>query len=175
MRDGVGPASYANREDVPEYTIEGIPSIVPMRLMPETTIEARDPDPRGMVVVGADGTVAGTVKDVWVDRAEALIRYLEVDVATPAGTRSVLLPMTMARVSGRSRQVSVKSILAAQFANVPAIAHPIASPSSKRTGSSVITPAARFTPRRNGWDPCYDRLRSDALRTFRSRCRQAKR
>ena len=120
MRDGVGPASYANREDIPEYTIEGIPSIVPMRLMPQTTIEARDPDPRGMVVVGADGTVAGTVKDVWVDRAEALIRYLEVDVATPAGTRSVLLPMTMARVSGRSRQVSVKSILAAQFANVPA-------------------------------------------------------
>jgi photosynthetic reaction center H subunit len=124
MRDGVGPASYANREDVPEYTIEGIPSIVPMRLMPETTIEARDPDPRGMAVVGADGTVGGTVKDVWVDRAEALIRYLEVDVATPAGPRSVLLPMTMARVSGRSRQVNVKSILAAQFANVPAIAHP---------------------------------------------------
>ena len=64
----------------PNARFEGIPSIVPMRIVPETTIESRDPDPRGMKVVGADGTAAGTVKDVWVDRAEALIRYLEVEL-----------------------------------------------------------------------------------------------
>jgi photosynthetic reaction center H subunit len=124
MRDGVGPASYADREDVPEHTVEGVPSVVPMRVLPGTSIEPNDPDPRGMPVVGADGHVAGTVKDVWVDRAEALIRYLEVDVAGPAGARSALLPMTMARVSRRRKQVTVKSILAAQFADVPATASP---------------------------------------------------
>ena len=43
-----------------------------------------------MAVIGADGATAGTVKDVWIDRAEALIRYLEVDVATPSGVRSAL-------------------------------------------------------------------------------------
>jgi photosynthetic reaction center H subunit len=124
MRDGVGPASYANREDVPEHTIEGVPSIVPLRILPLTTIEARDPDPRGMPVLGADNTVGGTVRDVWVDRAEALIRYLEVEVPTTAGGRRVLLPMTMARVNRRRRHVLVKSILAAQFADVPSIALP---------------------------------------------------
>ena len=35
-----------------------------------------------MTVIGADGSAAGTVKDVWVDRAEAIVRYLEVDVPT---------------------------------------------------------------------------------------------
>jgi photosynthetic reaction center H subunit len=124
MRDGVGPASWADRENVPEHTFEGVPSIVPMRILPTTTIEEHDADPRGMPVIGADGATAGTVKDVWVDRAEALIRYLEVDVATQAGGRSVLLPMTMARVSRRRRQVKVKSILASQFADVPTIANP---------------------------------------------------
>ena len=124
MRDGVGPASYADREDVPELTLEGIPCIVPMRILPATTIEERDPDPRGMAVVGADGAIAGTVTDVWVDRAEALIRYLEVEIPGTGGGRRVLLPMTMARVDRRSKQVSVKSILAHQFAGVPPLTKP---------------------------------------------------
>jgi photosynthetic reaction center H subunit len=124
MRDGVGPASYANREDVPEYTTAGVPSIVPLRILTDTAIEENDPDPRGMQVVGADGVFAGTVHDVWVDRAEALIRYLEVNVATPTGPRSALLPITMARVSRRRRNVRVRSILASQFADVPSTANP---------------------------------------------------
>jgi photosynthetic reaction center H subunit len=122
MKDGVGPASYANREDVPEHTIDGAPSIVPLRTLPEFSIGPIDADPRGMTVIGADGLAAGTVKDVWVDRAESLIRYLEVDVSTPAGARSALLPMTMARIWGGNRTVKVRSILAAQFADVPGIA-----------------------------------------------------
>ena len=32
MLDGVGPGSYANREDVPELTMENIPCIVPLRV-----------------------------------------------------------------------------------------------------------------------------------------------
>jgi photosynthetic reaction center H subunit len=124
MRDGVGPASYADRDDVPEHAADSAPSIVPMRVLPEFSIGPIDADPRGMTVIGADGRAAGVVKDVWIDRAESLIRYLEVDVPTSAGTRSALLPITMARIWGSSRTVKVRSILAAQFADVPATATP---------------------------------------------------
>jgi photosynthetic reaction center H subunit len=123
MKDGVGPASYANREDVPEHSIEGVPIIVPMRVLPDFQIDSHDADPRGMPVVGADGLTGGTVKDVWIDRAEILIRYLEVDVASTPGV-SVLLPMAMARVSRGRRIVNVESILHDQFADVPKIANP---------------------------------------------------
>ena len=81
MKDGVGPASYANRDDVPEHAIDGAPSIMPLRALSDFAIGPIDADPRGMTVIGADGRSAGTVKDVWIDRAETIIRYLEVDVA----------------------------------------------------------------------------------------------
>jgi photosynthetic reaction center H subunit len=124
MKDGVGPASYANRDDVPEHDADGEPIIVPMRALPGYSIGPVDPDPRGMAVIGADGATAGTVKDVWIDRAEALIRYLEIDVTASAIPRSALVPMTMARVWGSNRTVKVRSLLASQFADVPAIANP---------------------------------------------------
>jgi photosynthetic reaction center H subunit len=124
MKDGVGPASYANRDDVPEHDADGEPILVPMRALPEYSIGPVDPDPRGMAVIGADGATAGTVKDVWIDRSEALIRYLEIDVTTSAVPRSALVPMTMARVWGSNRTVKVRSLLASQFADVPAIANP---------------------------------------------------
>ena len=125
MRDGVGPAAYALRDDVPDLTWDDPqPKIVPLRVATDFSIEARDPDPRGMQVVDADGYVAGTVRDVWVDRSEVLIRYLEVEVPTGAGPRHVLLPMTMARVAAGRRLVKVASILASQFADVPGIANP---------------------------------------------------
>ena len=122
MVDGVGPASYANREDVPELTAENHPAIVPLRVSPTNFIAKGDPDPRGMTVVGTDGRVAGVVSDVWVDRAEVIIRYLEVELT--GGTRTVLLPMAMARVSLDSRKVKVASILASQFADVPVLKSP---------------------------------------------------
>jgi photosynthetic reaction center H subunit len=124
MKDGVGAASYADRDDIPEHAMDGTPAIVPMRTLPDFSIGPIDADPRGMIVVGADGQTAGTVKDVWIDRAESLIRYLEVEVATPVGSRSALLPMTMVRVWGSDRKISVRSILASHFADVPAVANP---------------------------------------------------
>ena len=51
MLDGVGPGSYAAREDVPELTMDDIPMIVPLRLAERYAIsKPRDPDPRGMTV-----------------------------------------------------------------------------------------------------------------------------
>jgi photosynthetic reaction center H subunit len=120
MLDGVGPGSYADREDLPELNIDNIPCIVPMRLAEGTYLEARDPDPRGMKVLGADSETGGVVTDVWVDRAEALIRYLEVEVTTSAGARRVLLPVPFAKIDSRRSRVWVNAILGSQFADVPA-------------------------------------------------------
>lgn len=119
MQDGVGPAAYAARPNTPDRTLEGQLRIVPLRIATDHSIAPKDPDPRGMDVVGADGKSAGTVSDAWVDRAEALIRYLEVDTSTPAGTRRVLLPITLARISGGDRTVKVDSVFAKHFEAAP--------------------------------------------------------
>jgi photosynthetic reaction center H subunit len=124
MLDGVGPGSWADREDVPELNIDKVPCIVPLRLAEGTFLEARDPDPRGMKVLGADSEVGGVVTDVWVDRAEALIRYLEVEVTTAGVAKRVLLPMPFALVNRRRGRVTVDAILGSQFADVPVTASP---------------------------------------------------
>jgi len=123
MRAGVGPGAHAERENVPDRTYEGLVKIVPLRSAPDVVLVDEDPDPRGMAVVGADGVVAGKVSDVWVDRSEIIIRYLEVD---PGGdpARRVLLPMTFSDIDGRRRMVRVDAILGSQFANVPKLAKP---------------------------------------------------
>jgi len=122
MLAGVGPGAHADREDEPDRTLEGSPRIVPMRVAREFSVESRDPDPRGMEVVGADGETAGVVRDLWVDRSEPQLRYLEVEVGGGEGRR-VLLPIGFAVIDGRSRRVRVASILAEQFARVPTIAN----------------------------------------------------
>ena len=120
--DGVGPGSYAERAKSVDVTAHGDPKIVPMRVAANFSIAKADADPRGMTVLGADGAVAGTVSDVWVDRAEWMIRYLEVTLReTP---QTVLLPMTMALVRKNKRQVLVDAILASQFAEVPKLSNP---------------------------------------------------
>jgi photosynthetic reaction center H subunit len=119
MLDGVGPGSWADREDVPELNIDNVPCIVPLRLAEGTYLEPRDPDPRGMKVIGADNEIGGVCTDVWVDRAEALIRYIEVEVTTTAGAKRVLLPMPFALVNHKRGRVTVQAILGRQFADVP--------------------------------------------------------
>lgn len=123
MRDGVGPASYAEREDLPELTLEGLPMIVPLRVAIDATVAAEDPDPRGMAVIGCDGSLGGTVQELWVDRAEPQIRYLEIAVAGGGG-KSVLMPMTLAVVHGSKRRVEVNSITGPQFAGAPSLKNP---------------------------------------------------
>ncbi len=120
MVDGVGPAAWAMRSDVPDRTFDGLPKIVPLRALDHYTVEERDYDPRGMKVVGLDYEVAGTVSEIWADRSELIIRYLEVD----AGGRSVLVPMTLCSVHGSRGEVEVDSVRAAHFAKAPTIVGP---------------------------------------------------
>ena len=126
MLDGVGPASYALRSETPERTHHGDAKIVPMRVASDFMVESRDPDPRGMAVIAADRQVAGTVVDIWVDRGEHLIRYLEVELAGGEGGRRVLLPISFAGVSSWSwrNKVTVRALMASQFADVPALQNP---------------------------------------------------
>jgi photosynthetic reaction center H subunit len=116
----VGPAAYAQRANIPDHTIDGQPMIVPLRAAPGFAVASSDPDPRGMAVLGADRELGGVVRELWVDRAEPQIRYLEVDT----GVRSVLLPITFAKIDASRRQVNVRSILSAQFATVPSLSNP---------------------------------------------------
>ncbi len=107
MVDGVGPAAWAERADEPDLTFEGHVKIVPLRVAGDWKIASRNPDPRGMRVVARDDKIAGTVVDVWVDRAEITTRYLEVEVPLAEGeTKHVLLPMTLVRVSRMSREAT---------------------------------------------------------------------
>jgi photosynthetic reaction center H subunit len=122
MLDGVGPAAYVLRSPKPDLALDGKPLLMPMRLASEFTIESRDPDPRGMPVVAGDGEVAGSVHDVWVDRAEPQIRYLEVLVE--ANQRRVLVPIGFVRFEPYRRRAVVRAILASQFADVPGLAQP---------------------------------------------------
>jgi photosynthetic reaction center H subunit len=120
--DGVGPGSYANREDVPELTLENVPAIVPLRVAKGMTLDPRDPNPIGMPVVGADGKVGGIVTEAWIDRAEVLVRYLEVEVTAGKGKRKVLLPVPFALIDQPKGKVSVDAILGSQFADAPGVA-----------------------------------------------------
>lgn len=124
MINGVGPASYVNRLEHPETTAEGENLLVPMRIATEYSVEPNDPDPRGMTVVAYDQRPAGTVVDLWIDRSEPQIRYLEIETSSPAGPRRALLPIHYCRIDGKAGKVKVRSILSTQFADVPALSNP---------------------------------------------------
>ena len=120
---GVGPGAWTERPDHPELTLHGEPKIVPMRTLSDYSVAARDLDPRGLAVIGADGETGGTVVDLWVDRSEAIFRHLEVAVPVDGGgTRSVLLPINFCRITRRG--VRVGALLASQFATVPGTRDP---------------------------------------------------
>jgi len=145
MLANVGPGAYTMRADEPEVMEDGSAVIVPLRVASDYSIAESDTDLRGVDVFGGDGALAGAVKDVWVDRAESLIRYLEIELsgtgqspfpasaeegqaasAAPAGT-TVLAPMTFVDVrSGGMKPASVRidSIYARHFADVPKLANP---------------------------------------------------
>jgi photosynthetic reaction center H subunit len=121
MLAGAGPAASALRADVPDLMQETRENrVVPLRVATDHVLEETSPDPRGEEAVGADGVVGGVVSDIWIDRSEAIIRYLEVTLA--AGP-SVLVPMPLVKVAATGHVVVV-SVLGSQFADAPNLANP---------------------------------------------------
>jgi photosynthetic reaction center H subunit len=122
LSDCIGPSSYAERADVPDLMHDGSVKLVPLRAAPGFAIVRDDGNPVGYKVLGADRQLAGTVADLWVDKAEALLRYIEVKLAD--SERTVLVPMTMAVVDRSRKRVMVSAINAAQFAGAPGLKSP---------------------------------------------------
>lgn len=123
MKDGLGPAAWAQRADTVDLTYDDhAPKIVPLRAAPGFSVAEDSPDPRGMKVVTADGKIAGSVVDVWVDKSEYIARYLEAEAPSAGGSRRVVFPMFLATVDATAGAVHVASVLAGQFAEAPALA-----------------------------------------------------
>ena len=116
MRDGVGPASWAPRRDVPELDGKGHPKIVPMSLNGHFHVSAGR-DPRGLPVEAGDGAIVGTISDMWIDEPEQLVRYLEIALDEKAGGGRRLVPIQLAKI--KSDRVRVQSIYGRHFAGVP--------------------------------------------------------
>lgn len=116
LADGVGPAAYAQRRDVPELDGHGHNKLAPMR-MAEGYSVAAGRDPRGLPVISGDGVEVGHITDIWVDRPEHMARYLELELSGGGGRR--LLPMPLARV--RKSGVKVHALYASQIPGVPQI------------------------------------------------------
>lgn len=118
MVDGVGPASWANRRDVPELDGHGHPKIIPMGATDKFTVSAGR-DPRGLPVQAGDGEIVGVISDMWVDEPEQLVRYLTIELDAAYGTGTRLVPIQLAKI--KSDRVKIHSIYGKHFANVPAI------------------------------------------------------
>ena len=119
MLDGIGPGAYARRADVPDLTWDGQVKIIPLRLATDYQVAHQDVDPRGMTIVGADDEAGGVVRELWIDTAEVMFRYLEIE--TPSGRR-VMVPIFFCRITRNG--VKVQAVLGHQFEQVPAIKNP---------------------------------------------------
>lgn len=117
MKDGLGAAAWAvDRADRPDLTVGGEPRIQPMRVVSGFSVAPQDPDPRTMRLVAGDGASPGRVVDLWVDRAEPTLRYLEVELST-GGRR--LVPMGYVSVKKGAGELRVTSIFGHHFADIP--------------------------------------------------------
>ena len=116
MADGVGPAAWAPRRDIPELDAHGHVKIRPMASLDDFHVSAGR-DPRGLAVVGGDREVVGRVIDMWVDVPEQMVRYLTVDLNPEGSGKTRLIPMNMAKIS--SDRVTVRSLYAHNWEGVP--------------------------------------------------------
>lgn len=114
--DGIGPAAWARRRDLPELGHKGNPKIAPMRTLDGFSI-AFGRDPRGLPVVAGDGAIVGAVTDLWIDEPEQYTRYLEYKLASDGTTR--LVPIELAKI--KRREVVVRALAEENFANVPTL------------------------------------------------------
>lgn len=113
MIDGVGPASWTPRRDVPELDGHGHNKIVPMSHA-EGFVVAAGRDPRGLPLQAGDEAVVGRISDLWVDAPEQLVRYLEVDL-NEGGKR--LIPMPLCKV--QSDRVRLNALSSDLFVGIP--------------------------------------------------------
>ena len=120
LADGIGPAAWADRAKRPDLDMDGHPRIVPIGNAPGYGIAREDSDLTGWPVVGADGAVAGNVSTLWIDTADRLVRYIQLD----GDGGPLLAPMMMAKVDRRRRRVVIDALNAAQFAGVPRLEAP---------------------------------------------------
>jgi photosynthetic reaction center H subunit len=116
LKDGVGPASWAPRRDLPELDGKGHPKIVPMKGIDGVHVSAGR-DPRGLPVEAGDGIIVGRISDMWIDEPEQMVRYLEIELDGEHGSGTRLVPMPLARI--KSDRVKVNSIFGAHFNDVP--------------------------------------------------------
>lgn len=118
LAEGIGPAAWQDRHDEADLAVNGEPKIISMRRNPEYHVAPGDPDPRGWKVEGSDEKPAGEIVDLWFNRAEFFLRYLEV---RPEGApdRTVLLPVFFCNVKARERKVVMRSMPAARIAEAP--------------------------------------------------------
>ncbi|MEM6728957.1 MAG: photosynthetic reaction center subunit H [Pseudomonadota bacterium] len=116
LADGVGPASWTPRRDVPELDGKGHPKIVPMATLDGFRVSAGR-DPRGKPVVAGDGEIVGQISDMWIDEPEQLVRYLEMELTDNIGGGKRLIPMTLAVI--KSDRVVVRSLFEEHIAGVP--------------------------------------------------------
>jgi len=125
MQDGMGPAGYALRSNTPELDFHGLPRTVPMRVANDHWVAEEDPDPRGWDVITLDGEVAGVVTDIWVDRAEANARFIEVALPDPLA-RHVIVPieLTQVVVYAIGGVIKVVSVTAPMLAAAPVTESP---------------------------------------------------
>ncbi|MFZ9200320.1 MAG: photosynthetic reaction center subunit H [Paracoccaceae bacterium] len=114
MKDGVGPASWAPRRDVPELDGHGHNKIVPMASAAAFAVSAGR-DPRGLPVQAGDLEVVGSISDMWVDAPEQLVRYLEITLNS--GSKK-LVPVPMVKI--QSDRVRINSLSSDLFEGVPA-------------------------------------------------------
>jgi photosynthetic reaction center H subunit len=116
MADGVGPASWVPREDIPELDAHGHAKIVPMAGHEDFFVSAGY-DPRGLPVLSRDDQVVAHITDLWIDPSEHEVRYLEFELEPEYGSGKRLVPITMAKIT--SRWVEISSLNRGHFAGVP--------------------------------------------------------
>jgi photosynthetic reaction center H subunit len=121
MVDGVGPASWAPRRDVPELDGKGHPKIIPMAATEHFHVSAGR-DPRGLPVQAGDLEIVGSIVDMWIDEPEQLVRYLEIKLDPAWGEGTRLVPMTLCKI--KSDRVRIHSIFGKHFNAVPKTASP---------------------------------------------------
>lgn len=120
LLSGMGPGSWVTRPEQTYKTLTGEDLVVPLRVASHFRLSPEGGNPIGLPVVAGDKMVAGTIKDVWVDRSESLIRYYEVELVDRSGT--MLVPVYFADVQFGRRRVVVKALQKAQFALAPRLA-----------------------------------------------------